>query len=460
MNNPLKNYHDAADVFLSRDLPLDAYLSAIDVMRSSLKEMSGDYFRYINGINEVRQKLEPAAFFNRGHDEALVELIRTVPFSMALANRFFGKDEASKVMMSALVESYCRQEFMLFGINRNDFVGIISRLIDLNLQEEVIAFTRHLIESNTGNYDDLAGLVVYMLSERCSFADSEPSLIKQWLIGNGKFLTNQSWSEYITNHRSLNTFNAVYRAGMEDIGLFGMANCGASAEDDDLIIREQLSGIKPKAGECQNNKALLSYVIWSSEFSFPIIEMSDLVVSCQTIEQAVKVAKEHNQFSQQNFSEVVGLALRKAGTVEAFFEIIKKFVNQQDDFPDNLIKSGLVNLLDRNKHNFQNIKKIANNCDENAIELDGGILFLYRDIINVTFIAAARETNRARLFLLELKTPVCKIIDHDILIEQVSHLCRKLDESVLMRVANTTSPLLVQAIPMLQRAKLGSDLGL
>lgn len=454
----------AEETFYTSGLPLEDYLLACDQMRSTIKQMSSNFFAYARAIEGVRSRLESNAFYYRGHDPALIELIKTMPFSISLVLKTFGHDDDSKLMISALVESFCQQSLVLTDIGDDDFNRILHRLVEIQMPKECIMMLEHFIDLNDGKHDKLAGSIIYSMAATAAYSALEYSDIKDWLIKNGEAIMAKPWSNHISESANLRACIAIYKLGMTDIGSAGMRCNAASAKSNELITREQLIGYSVTAGEASiinglypQISALLPYALWHENKSFKIEWLHGRQIDSKTLTAALDVAGNYKQVNKELYHEAISISLNSLSNISEFFAVIRDHALTEPELPPGVIQQGLMVLLNHHKHVFLSLKNIANQCDGYKIELD---VRLFQDIIDVTFCEAIRQTSNVAIFLCELKNPVCRIISQDILIEKVSEMTRPLNENLLQKVANVISPELVEKIPALHRAKLSNDLGL
>lgn len=460
----LNSLFRAEEIFYTSGLPLEDYLLACDQLRSTIQEMSANTFSYARAIEGSRSRLESNAFYFRGHDPALIELIRTMPFSISLVLKTFGQDDDSKIMISALVESFCRQSLVLTDISDDDFNRILHRLVEIKMPKECIMMLEHLIERNDGRHDKLAGSIIYSMAATTAFSPVEYSEIRDWLAEKGAAIMAKPWSKHICESANLRACIAIYKLGMTDIGAAGMMASAASAKSGELIIREQLIGqtvTKEEAsrenGHYPQISALLPYALWHDNKSFKMEWLYGSKIDSKTLTAALDVAGKDKPVSTERYHEAISIALNSSSNISDFFAVIRDHAMTATDLSPGIIQQGLMVLLNHHKHEYLALKNIAKQCDEFSIELD---VRLYQDIIDVTFIEAIRDTSHIGVFLCELKKPICKIISPDILLEKVTEVTDKLSETLLQKVASVIYPDLVEKIPALHRAKLSNDLGI
>ena len=460
----LSTLHHAEQTFYTGGLPLEGYLLACDQLRSTIMQMSSNPFAYARAIEGVRSRLESNAFYYRGHDEALIELIRTMPFSINLVTKTFGQDDDSKVMISALVESFCKQALVLADMDDDNFNRILHRLVEMNMSKECIMMLEHFIQLNDGRHDKLAGSIIYNMATTATFNVHEYSDIKDWLIANGQTIMAKPWSKHICEYANLRSCIAIYKLGMTEIGEEGMRKNASSAKNNELIIREQLIGCPVTAEELSSScmddfqvLALLTYALWHENKSFKMELLYGMQIDSKTLKAAMDIAGQYKPVNNALYHEAIGLSLNRLTDISEFFAVIRDHVVTSPDIPQSVIQQGLMVLLDHHKHAFLSIRNIANQCQSYNINLD---VRLFQDIIDVTFCEAIRHTSNIAIFLCELKTPICRIISPDTLLEKVTEVTGRLNENLLQKVVKAISPELVEKIPALHRARLSNDLGI
>jgi hypothetical protein len=459
----LRNLHKAEEIFYSSDRPIEDYLLACEELRTTIQQMAQNWHCYGRAIDGVMSRLESNAFFYRGHDEALIELIKTVPFSLKLAVTKFGKDPASKLMISALVESFCQQSLIIDDMRDEDFNRLFLNLIEMKMSRECIMILEHLVSLNDGKHDELIASLIYSSAASSVFSADNYTEIKAWLEKNGAMLMRQPWAGRLTEIAKMRTSLAIYEHGMQEVGVACMKACACQSTDDDLIRREKLTGIAVTQKEILMDglypsiTALLPYALWNGDKSFKIEWLYGRKVDSNTLNNALVIAQKHGPIEPSVYHQAISNSLNSQRDIANFFEVVREHVLPTDNLDPGIVQQGLSLLLNHHRHDFRALKNIANRCSALNIKPNIGHI---QDIIDVTFCESIREANNIAIFLCELKKPICDMISRDILLEKVNETIQKISEALREKVVVAINPELVEQIPLLHRAKLSNDLSL
>lgn len=459
----LNNLIKAEETFYSSDRPIDDYFWACEELRTTIQQMTQNWHRYGRAVDGVMSRLESNAFFYRGHDEALIELIKTVPFSLKLTVTKFGKDPDSKLMISALVESFCQQALIMDDMSDEDFNRLFLNLIEMKMSRECIMLLEHLVGLNNGKHDDLIASLIYSLAASSVFSAANYTEIKEWLTINGAMLMSQPWAERLTEMAKMRTSLAIYENGMKEISVACMKACVCESIDDDLIRREKLTGIAVTQKEILMDglypsiSALLPYALWHGDRSFKIEWLYGRKVDSKTLTNALTVAQKHGPIKPAIYHQAISNSLNSQRDIAHFFEVVRDHVLPAENLDPGIIQQGLSLLLNHHRHDFRALKNIANRCF--ALNIKPNTAHI-QDIIDLTFCEAIREANNIAIFLCELKKPICDLISHDILLEKVSETTQRISEALREKVVVAINPELVEQIPLLHRAKLSNDMSL
>jgi hypothetical protein len=459
----LSNLHKAEETFYSSDRSIEDYFLACEELRVTIQQMAQNWHGYGRAIDGVMFRLENNAFFYRGHDEALIELIKTVPFSLKLAVTKFGKDPDSKLMISALVESFCKQALIIDDMREEDFNRLFQNLIEMKMPRECIMILEHLVSLNDGKHDELIASLIYSSAASSVFNAANYTEIKAWLAKNSAMLMSQPWAERLSKMAKMRTSLAIYEHGMQEIGVACMKACACQSTDDDLIRREKLAGIAVTQKEILMDglypsiTALLPYALWNGDKSFRIEWLYGRKVDSKTLTNALVVAQKYGPIEPAIYHQAISNSLNSQRDISNFFEVMHDHVLPTENLDPGIVQQGLSLLLNHHRHDFRALKNIANRCS--AINIKPSIGHI-QDIIDVTFCESIREANNIAIFLCELKKPICDMISRDILLEKVSETVRKISEPLRQKVVAAINSELVEQIPLLHRAKLINDLSL
>ena len=464
-----KTLLNAESVFYKEGLPESEYVHALADIHQSLNDMGTNHWKYGNLLKNMAVRLEEmGAFELGGHDEALAELSRLLPISFHTINRLVLTSFERHELIAELVDSLLSQVFDITEVEEPKFLSCLTNLSERCHEVECAKILDMLLHTADERFNELKTQCFYSVLLNIGPSDRYQISLKKWFVDNSADILKAKWFPSLISRLTMKTGINLHERKLVTLGEAIMRSSARSAGGDDLILREQLTGITVSQSELRRPNGisdipLMSYLCWTSNPAFDFSIVKGLSFKGTLLTDAIRIASDHigNKKSSTNINigmidGIKAIALNTSPR-SGLTDILDRQFLPNRVAHDAFIKTALITALGRYHDEMTSIFIVSKIMERHHIALDTSAIAetLNKELVN----EVVQQRNMSKYFVM-FNASFISLFSEDIVIlclEQASAKASRLDIACSLEVIPED---MVMKVGGLKRAMLSKDLGI
>ena len=463
-NIAIQNILAGESVFRETNLPNSEYMAAVSCIKDGLDQIKDHFWQHGSFIHNLVERLEENRIFDYpGHDEALAELSRLLPFSFEAINRLVLHPSQRKQLFGQMIDSYVNQVFDIDHSKEYAFNVFVGNLISVGHDDDAAKILELLTYRADSRFDTLRASCFASSLLAVIDGNSKKPYLVQWIIDHTDYILSTLWGKKSLAKITIDNGIELFQYGLTGIGTEIMRLKASSAASDELIVREKLTGMVPTNAELCAGKQipsipLMSYILWTKNPDFDPNLIKDRSFKGTMLNEALTLARRHSGgCSDETKNERIKIIARNVTPQAGLTDVLDRFFFSRRSEHEVFIREVLMQNLVEHQDEILSISIIAKMMARHKIELDTSPFVHHLDKALIDELSTQRNMTK---YLCQFSGAFISLFGESTVIECLDQAAAKASKSDINTAMGVIPTEIVMKCNGLKRHRLIADLSL